>query len=647
MGSIIINQVNYFGDNYKYTSPKFNKSVSIIEGPNGSGKSTLFNLIYFAFGGKVDEFIKGNEEEHKEIVNDTSNLVEIDVFLSGERFRLIRNFKENKIKILSETALLINGEEYPKAASLPINRHNSETFIFSDWLLDKLDIPVMELFSAGKTFKLGFYDLARLFYHSQEPDRTRIYKPTDNNSYVADSLQVRNAIFEILVGKNLRDLYAAIGKTKNKQSEYDSKRIIFNEYESIVSEILFQNGFNEIVNEQHLRKNIEAKKLDIEKLNLAKKGYYKSNRLAGSGIELIDSEKRKLLSLTNSLKNAERKNRELLKEKWDIKSVYEQTIEDISRIEKILHTHRQLNIFSSDTCPYCLTTVQRPKDKCICGSDIEEGQYQRYFYEPSEYYELLSSKVKSIETIKLAISSVEKDLESNTMSVDELKEEISTIQSRISHRVEHLEDLNNQDVIEELDDKIFELKTAVNDLEQALKLEIKLSKHQRNVAFAKKQLEKAQLHEQGMQAIAANELLERISEFNEIYNDYMVNCLEGCRNAEIESGNYIPSVNNGEYKEASAKVPKRFFYYLTLLKMSLEKDIPFPRFLLIDTPEAHGIDLENLNKMLSTVDDFDKKDDFQILLSTGVNKYPDDLKQNVVISLSKENRLLVPTKNNK
>lgn len=226
MGSIRINQVSYFGNNYRYVSPRFDNKISIIEGPNGTGKSTLFNLIYFAFGGKVDEFVKGNEEEHKEIVNDKNNFVELDITLSDDSFKFIRDFKENKIKILSDKEFLANGDKYPKAASLPINRNNSESYIFSDWLMDKLGIPVMELFSAGKSFKLGFYDLARLFYHSQEPDRTRIYRPNDKNSFVSDSLQVRNAIFEILVGKNLRDLYVAIGDTKSKQGDYDSKRTI-------------------------------------------------------------------------------------------------------------------------------------------------------------------------------------------------------------------------------------------------------------------------------------------------------------------------------------------------------------------------------------------------------------------------------------
>jgi energy-coupling factor transporter ATP-binding protein EcfA2 len=640
MGSIRINQVSYFGNNYSYISPIFDKSISIIEGPNGTGKSTLFNLINFALGGKVEEFEKGNDEQHKEIVYDSNNYVELSITLTKNQFTLIRDFKENKIQVLSDKEFLINGDIYPKAALLPINRNNSDTFTFSDWLLESLDIPVMELFSSGKSFKLNFSDLSRLIYHSQLPDRTGIYKQNEKNSYVSDSLQVRNAIFEILVGKNLRDLYIAIGNLKKKQSEYDSKRSILNEYKSIVNEILAQYGFKEIINEFHLKDKIAENKKEIERLNNFKKDLYSSAVRVSPSIELIDKEKRSFVTLDKKMMLVKVKKNELFKEKLDLKNVYDKSIQDISRIEKILHTHKQLNLFSSDTCPYCLTTVHRLKNKCICGSDIEEGQYQRYFYEPTEYYALLSSKIKSLETVKLAIEAVDEDIKENTSEINGIQENLNIIEKKISHRVGNIEEISQHEVIEDLDENIFSIKSLNNDLEQALKMEIKLSRHQNSLSVAKIALDKAKIHEGKMQAVAANELLERVSEFNKIYCDYMVNCLTGCRIAEIDSGNYIPSVNDGEYKEASAKVPKRFFYYLTLLKLSLEKDIPFPKFLLIDTPENHGIDKDNLNKMLDTIRLLKHEGDYQILLSTGEGKYPESLADNVVIRLSEDDRLL-------
>ena len=90
----------------------------------------------------------------------------------------------------------------------------------------------------------------------------------------------------------------------------------------------------------------------------------------------------------------------------------------------------------------------------------------------------------------------------------------------------------------------------------------------------------------------------------------------------------MPIINDGEYKEASVGVPIRLMYFLTLLKLSLkDEDIPFPRFLLIDTPENLGIDKSNLEKSISkllTGNDLKNRSKYQIILTTGIKKYPEE-----------------------
>ncbi|WP_323097547.1 hypothetical protein, partial [Serratia marcescens] len=89
-------------------------------------------------------------------------------------------------------------------------------------------------------------------------------------------------------------------------------------------------------------------------------------------------------------------------------------------------------------------------------------------------------------------------------------------------------------------------------------------------------------------------------------------------------------------------VHKRFLYFMTMLQLSLLDDTPFPRLLLIDTPENIGIDNENLKRLLDCLNDIEnpKNLDYQIILSTGEGKYPESLKDNVVIKLSDGNKLL-------
>ncbi|MDP1063384.1 hypothetical protein Q6333_30160, partial [Klebsiella pneumoniae] len=79
-----------------------------------------------------------------------------------------------------------------------INRHRIDDYIFSDWLLNELNIPAIEIFHSGKNFKIGFNDLLRLIYHNQGTDANIIYKPADHHNYVSDSVFLRKAIFEVL-----------------------------------------------------------------------------------------------------------------------------------------------------------------------------------------------------------------------------------------------------------------------------------------------------------------------------------------------------------------------------------------------------------------------------------------------------------------
>ena len=91
-------------------------------------------------------------------------------------------------------------------------------------------------------------------------------------------------------------------------------------------------------------------------------------------------------------------------------------------------------------------------------------------------------------------------------------------------------------------------------------------------------------------------------------------------------------------------VPKRFLYYLSLLQLSLISDIPYPRLLLIDTPETAGIDLDGLVKVIRKIAELENPNDkpFQILFSTGQDKYPPEFSSKVLLRMSKANRLLIP-----
>ena len=78
---------------------------------------------------------------------------------------------------------------------------------------------------------------------------------------------------------------------------------------------------------------------------------------------------------------------------------------------------------------------------------------------------------------------------------------------------------------------------------------------------------------------------------------------------------------------------------------SLKNEANFPQFLMIDTPNKEGIDKENLIKNIGLLAEADKyteemKTQYQIILTTGIDTYPEEFKKNVFYKLEGENYLL-------
>ncbi|WEE25123.1 AAA family ATPase [Aeromonas hydrophila] len=642
MGQLKIHKMHYEGKRYDFSSPELDSfKINIIEAPNGCGKSTFFDLIYYGLGGKVSHFNSAEKEKHKEIVNDKSNFVELEVSLKNNKFKFIRKIGENLITILSDEPFF-SKDESVDFLCLPINRNKSEDYIFSDWILEQLNIPSIEIFHAGKNFKIGFNDLFRLVYHNQGTDVNGIYKPADNQNYVSDSIFLRKAIFEVLMGKTLVKLYEAYGVLKRKQSEHEKANAILSEYRNIVSDMYKQLGFKEVINDYHLAKEIEELELSIKRLISYRTKQLTSKISENTGLahtqKLKEAYGRAELNLIDLQRNIDLKWKDI----DSLNRVIRQTREDAFRLQKIIHTHRQLEMFTPDTCPYCLKNVDRPSDKCVCGHDIDENDYRRYFYDPSEYYTLLKSKVKSLETMEIALKStqdefkaLESDLEKSNIENIHLKNELS----RALSEIEYITDFDELDNVEDL---LLINKEKISSLKQALLLEKNLQTYQIVKDSAKREMEFAKIAVEKLEASSEAELIEKVDKFNKYYNHFMKASLLDCRVAEINSDDYMPLINNGDYKEASAAVHKRFLYYLTLLQLSLLDEIPFPRLLLIDTPENIGIDNINLNRMISCLDMLDNPNDidYQVILSTGEGKYPESMKDNVVIKLNKDNRLL-------
>ncbi len=632
MANLLINKVKYEGTNYYFESPILNKGLNIIEGSNGSGKSTFMNLIYYGLSGTVLEFKAGSSETHIQITNDTENYVELDVLVNERPYLFQRFINRNDI-----TVIAAGGD----VKILPINRSKNEKYIFSDWILEALNITAVEVFQGVNHFKINFKDLMRLIYHDQEPNPRKIYKSADFDNIISDSELVRKIIFQLLLGKSFSEYYAILAKQKEAEKVVSLKKSLLDEY------VLISRSLKENADDLNLN-FLKAELLEQENQHRRLIEYRASLKIdrPTSDTAFVEIQNLKSEILNNELRvNAlQRKETEALEELSKLYQLKENLILEVTQIKKIIHSHDKLSLFSADTCPYCLRGVDRAVGHCVCGKEVDESQYERFFYNSEEYLQIFKAKQKTVETIEIAINAAVAETDNLKQEKKSLNGENEELKGKIKNLLENIDSGVDSAQLNKVDDQILATREKINSLKQRIEIEKRLEQLQSKYDQAVRTHEELRDTAKAMEIAANADIRTKVDDFNAIYNDFMISTLKNCRTAKIDIDDYMPVINNGEYREASSTVPIRLMYYLTLIKMSIEKsDVKFPQFLLIDTPETAGIDAENLLKGLSQISKIQsegKEIIYQIILSTALAKYPETYSDSVFLTLTDEDRLL-------
>lgn len=662
MGYLRINKLNYKGNLYHYESPVFDQNIVLVEGDNGTGKTTFCNLIYYALGGRVAEFLKDEKERHKEITGDRDNFVELYISINDENYQIIRFIDDNDVTITPYQVIKPGpqdeeGEESQGADDefrveleakflkiLPVNRSPANPETYSDWLLSNLGISVVDIYQGIGSFKINSSDLFRLIYLDQQSDTKQIYKKIDKkDNFVSDSVILRRAIFELLVGKSFSEYYDAIINTKFLEKQKNVANGLLQEYKRLASEL---SGSDAPRNMTFLVSELAEKEVQLEKLHGAR-SKFKRNRSSDSTLEAtITSTKEKLMQKQLELSEKKEALIYLLDEKYKLATIKENATREIGQVVKIIHSHDQLNLFSSDSCPYCLNKVDRAAGHCVCGSEIDEVQYERFSYTSLEYKNILKSKMKSLETIDLAVSDCNADILAVKQEISSFESELPLLNKNLQTQLSGIDEPIDLETINSIDDKILDLREDLGKLHQLIDVESRLDGFQKDFDNKRTEFQKSELDLKRLDAQTKIDINDKVNYFSGIYKKLMTETLAECRTARISSDSYLPILDEGEYKEHSSSVSMRLMYYLTLLQMSLDDpEMPFPRFLLIDTPETAGIELDKLKTCLGKIEEIrrDSKVDFQVILTTGLKKYPSELeKYRVIYFPNKKQALLKP-----
>jgi len=611
VGSLIVKKVKYSGEKYFYESPELDAGINVILGDNGSGKSTFSYFIEYALGGKIKPFEDDNEDaRYSLIIEDTNNFVHIDILIDQVPYSLKRFIGAQDVFVDNGIAT----ETYP------INRRG-DIQIFSDWILDKFKIPVFELYIGAVHWFFNFNDLFRLLNYDQNTEPRKIYKSPIAENFIADSIIIRKSIFEILLGMSSAEYFKKLDILKAATKRRDTAKALLQNYESTHDAV--QNS--EALLQRQVETNTELAKLEEER------DAYQIRETT------VDDKIGELANIQSMLVDLELKTsreriflKSLENEQIKVDQVHRTLLEEIQQIQKIIFTHDRLDLFSMEVCPFCMNKKEIATGFCICGSKFKEDDYEKFVYNSSEYKDILSHRQNSIKAITQAkedyavdVREVKGKIEKNSKLIDEYTTKLKTV-------IETAQFAGSTTVIDDYNDQILKLKEQLMEIGYALRTSAQWKKLFDDLETKIEELRTAQQEFNTAKILYDKNNAKTIELFNSVYSFLLSKSSYESTEAHIDE-DYMPFIDNREYKANSSDVPKRLMYYFTILALALRlPSVKHPRFLLIDTPEDSGIDTDHLNQNLELlleairvgINGDPKGKEFQVILTTGYGKFP-------------------------
>lgn len=410
-------------------------------------------------------------------------------------------------------------------------------------------------------------------------------------------------------------------------------------YDEFLCEVLDRDLMNVI----HIAGLIKENEDMLQKVSIEREIAFSEKVNTEELLKLVDEQKSIMLQLQSnkdSLSDAKSATSQSIDK---ILFLIDEAEKEIQEIEKIRFVNKKLKLFTPNTCPYCLREVERIENKCLCGHDIAEEEYEKFFYTDQEYLDILKVKKKAILSLRSLLDRKNVRIKNISSDIVDLDDSINYVRRYITDLTKDIGSDYNSAYIRQLDNRECELKTKISELQQAEdlaqkkeKLAIKVNKLRTEVSILKARAET-------LLSAAKEDILIKINDFGTQYMELMKLADAHCYDAYIGE-DYMPYINSREYRERSASVPRRLMFFLTLLIESLENQVNYPKFLMIDTPNKEGIDKENLiiniGLLSKAFEHADENNSFQIILTTGIDTYPEDFKKYVFMKLEGNKYLL-------
>lgn len=603
-------------------SVTFEPGLNVVVGPIATGKSTLTRLIRALFT-DVPLDLPPEVKDNVEALRSSS-------VIGGETWNILRRLvttKTAKVELVGVKDTFL----------LPASRATRTTSLtYSDWLLDQLSLPKVEVPSAptratSDPTPLSISDFLNYSFLRGEEIDNCVFGHTHPFRDIK-----RRYVFEIVYG-----LYdASVAQLQRELRDVESE-LTFLRGEARVTDRVFEG--TELESIEAVRVALERRQQ--ERQDLVRASVEEADRVSTD--PLVGELRREVEATTDELERARSALLSTRAQVSDLESLRDQLRSQHSRIVRALVAGDALLDFEFVVCPRCgqdITDERVEEDVCrLClqqtaplEHSVElEAERDRLDDQIAETLDLLDSRTDDLAHLRKAVAKLEAQRDSLGRRLDEMLESYVSDQQR---RIEAV--AGERATIEAEIDKYEQYLTILERQEQARSRIGQLEEHREDLL--------RQLEERSEQLRSGQEHVDALeTRFQEYVERLHIPSFGEPLGASLNRKTFLPSVAGRSFDSLSSQglqVLVNIAHALAHHTVAIDRNLPLPGLLVIDGPSSNvgteGYDAERLDDVYNLLGDVSAEYREQLQLIVVDNTVPQAGQRWVREHLSERDRLV-------
>lgn len=606
MNTFFINRFVVKKSNKSVYDQIFEKSINIIRGTNSIGKSTIMDLLFSCLGGDIPE-----DRWNKEAKSCDKLIAELEV--NGHVITIERTIDpKSKPPIYFFSGTLLDSFKASRDQWQRYGLNRTENKLsFSQQFFDLLNWPHSQ---TDDYANLTMHQVLRLIYVDQGTAVNKILR-AEHSTF--DKPSMRQAIGDFLLGLDDLGVYSLKQQLSKAESEFSK---IGGQLDSVYKFISPTEG---VLREEHLKNEIAEYYKELASLTRERQDLLlKPDENLEKGIKKeIEKLSLKIIESSNEIDSLTTERAE----------VYNEIIESnmfIASIEartKALKESKTAYDFFGEVrfkfCPSCLSPLEPQGESCcaLCKTTLGNDARDKLYL--STLNELEFQKRESltvVERLKRKLEDLNNNIRVLTGSLNAQKNEHKAALSISSEKILKLNALsshigalqervanseNKMKLVSSVEALIIE-KSKINDVILRLRESIKESKE---ISDSRRETIEHNLSEK------TKELLEKDGGFEPAFNEAKVIQFDFAKDLMLVDG-------RSKFSASSETVLKNSFHLAILMESLEDKDMRYPRFLMLDNTEDKGMGpdrSQNFQRVLiDALSQYEKP--YQVIMTTSM-----------------------------